>query len=116
MKVEAEIENGVKMAVRIGNNTPVLFPKDGQNTYGVLTTYEVPYEVKVPTYVYVYLAESTTAARSDIRGRGKVLMGHVKVTTVGAASNTMVMDDNYSEEENVIKNEVSSSLCQKVLK
>lgn len=106
VKVEAEIENGVKMAVKIGSNAAELFPKDGQNTYNVLTTYEVPYSVTVPTYVYVYLAESGSSSRSEVRGRGKVLMGHVKVTTVGASSSSMVMDNNYSEEDNVVRDEV----------
>ena len=103
VEVEATINADSHLAVKIGSNTPVLLPNDDDPTVEEMHKYFVPYSVSVPTYVYVYLQQAgASEARSDGPHRGKVLHGHVKVTSVGASSESIVSENSYSEQTNTI--------------
>ena len=103
VEVEATINADSHLAVKIGSNTPVLLPNEDDPTVEEMHKYFVPYSVSVPTYVYVYLQQAgASEARSDGPHRGKVLHGHVKVTSVGASSESIVSENSYSEQTNTI--------------
>lgn len=103
VEVEATINADSHLAVKIGSNTPVLLPNEDDPTVEEMHKYFVPYSVSEPTYVYVYLQNTATSeARSDGPHRGKVLHGHVKVTSVGASSESIVSENSYSEQTNTI--------------
>ena len=103
VEVEATINADSHLAVKIGSNTPVLLPNEDDPTVEEMHKYFVPYSVSVPTYVYVYLQQAgVSEARSDGPHRGKVLHGHVKVTSVGASSESIVSENSYSEQTNTI--------------
>lgn len=103
VEVEATINADSHLAVKIGSNTPVLLPNEDDPTVEEMHKYLVPYSVSEPTYVYVYLQNTATSeARSDGPHRGKVLHGHVKVTSVGASSESIVSENSYSEQTNTI--------------
>ena len=103
VEVEATINADSHLAVKIGSNTPVLLPNEDDPTVEEMHKYFVPYSVSEPTYVYVYLQQAgASEARSDGPHRGKVLHGHVKVTSVGASSESIVSENSYSEQTNTI--------------
>lgn len=103
VEVEATINADSHLAVKIGSNTPVLLPNEDDPTVEEMHKYFVPYSVSAPTYVYVYLQQAgASEARSDGPHRGKVLHGHVKVTSVGASSESIVSENSYSEQTNTI--------------
>ena len=103
VEVEATINADSHLAVKIGSNTPVLLPNEDDPTVEEMHKYLVPYSVSEPTYVYVYLQQAgASEARSDGPHRGKVLHGHVKVTSVGASSESIVSENSYSEQTNTI--------------
>ena len=104
VEVEATINADSHLAVKIGSNTPVLLPNDDDPTVEEMHKYFVPYSVSVPTYVYVYLQQAgASEARSDGPHRGKVLHGHVKVTSVGASSESIVSENSYSAQTNTVE-------------
>ena len=103
VEVEATINADSHLAVKIGNSSPVLLPNEDDPTVEEMHKYFVPYSVSEPTYVYVYLQQAgASEARSDGPHRGKVLHGHVKVTSVGASSESIVSENSYSEQTNTI--------------
>ncbi len=103
VEVEANINADSHLAVKIGNSSPVFLPNEDDPTVEEMHKYFVPYSVSVPTYVYVYLQQAgASEARSDGPHRGKVLHGHVKVTSVGASSESIVSENSYSEQTNTI--------------
>ncbi len=104
VEVEATINADSHLAVKIGSNTPVLLPNEDDPTVEEMHKYFVPYSVSVPTYVYVYLQQAgASEARSDGPHRGKVLHGHVKVTSVGASSESIVSENSYSAQTNTVE-------------
>ena len=103
VEVEAKINADSKLAVQIGSNSPVLLPNEDDPTVEVMHKYLVPYAVSTPTFVFVYVKQAgASEARSDGPYRGKVLHGHVKVTSVGASSESIVSENSYSEQTNTI--------------
>ena len=104
VEVEATINADSHLAVKIGSNTPVLLPNEDDPTVEEMHKYFVPYSVSAPTYVYVYLQQAgASEARSDGPHRGKVLHGHVKVTSVGASSESIVSENSYSAQTNTVE-------------
>ena len=105
--VTGEIGAAAKLAVKIGNDAPVLFPNDDYPTTGELETIVIPYSCSENTFVYVYLASTTvTTARAESPFRGRVLTGHVKITSVGASSSLVVNTNSYSSQANTVQGSV----------
>lgn len=107
--VEAKINSGAKLAVQIGNDEPVLLPNETDPTVEKMHKYLVPYAISEATYVYVYLKEEGAAAsaRSDAPRRERVISGHVKITSLGVQSASLVMNNAYSSQTNsVVDNQV----------
>ena len=98
-----KVREDTQLAVQIGTNDPyIIGPSEDYQDY------QIEYECLDATYVYLYslLPESVAESRADIPFRGKVLHGHVKVTSVGASSQSMVSENSYSEETNTVTNKV----------
>ena len=98
-----KVREDTQLAVQIGTNDPyIIGPSEDYRDY------QIEYECLDATYVYLYslLPESVAESRADIPFRGKVLHGHVKVTSVGASSQSMVSENSYSEETNTVTNKV----------
>lgn len=112
--VTGEIGTGAKLAVKIGNNDPVLFPNDDFPAVNELETISIPYSCSENTFVYIYLASAVpdgspsrqAAARAMSPFRGRVLTGHVKITSVGGSSSLVVSNNAYSSQTNTFSNRV----------
>lgn len=104
--VTGEIGENALLAVKIGSNAPVLFPNEDYPRTNILETLNVPYSCSEPTYVYIYLAHTGASARSEVPLRGRVLTGHIKVSTVSASSTSVVSNNSYSAQTNTISNRV----------
>ena len=99
--VTGEVGEGAKLAVKIGSHEPVLFPNDDITEVKLTEPLVIPYAVSENTFVYVYLYQTSPApARGDAPHRGKVLTGHVKVTSLGASSSSIVNSSSYSSQSN----------------
>ena len=59
-------------------------------------------------YVYVYSLDTATpaSARHVAVHRGKVLTGHVKVTTLGVSTSSRISDNDYSDQKNMVMRQV----------
>ena len=99
------IESGYKLAVKIGDDDPIILPNTQYPTVDALADIQLPYTCDVPTYVYIYLPGTAAPARTSGSNREKVLTGNVKVTTVGASSSSIVSTNSYSDLTNTIKDE-----------
>ena len=108
--VKGEIGPNAKLAVKIGDDDPVFFPNDEYPAIGQLETINIPYSCSQNTYVRIYLAMSnpsvTNISRSGGPIRERVITGHVKVTSVGAAASSVVSNSAYSPQTNTITNSV----------
>ena len=110
--VRGEIGANAKLAVQIGSNDPMVFPNDDFPAVNTLETLYIPYSCAEPTFVYIYLYQDApnnrpaANSRYDGPNRGKVLTGHVKVTSVGAAASSMVSNNSYSGATNTIDDRV----------
>ena len=91
------------LAVKIGNDEPVLLS-------GLLDYEErlIPYACGELTNVYVYSLDTATpaSARHVAVHRGKVLTGHVKVTTLGVSTSSRISDNDYSDQKNMVMRQV----------
>lgn len=106
--LRGEIGANAKLAVQIGNNAPTLFPNEEYPFTNTLEALYVPYSCSEPTFVYIYLAGITPSApaRSEGPVRGRVLVGHIKISNVGASSSMIVSDNSYSAQTNAISDRV----------
>ena len=103
--IQCLIASGYKLAVKIGDDDPIILPNDQYPTVDALADIQLPYTCDVPTYVYIYLPGTAAPARTSGSNREKVLTGNVKVTTVGASSSSIVSTNSYSDLTNTIKDE-----------
>ena len=104
--VTGEVGEGAKLGVKIGNNEPILFPNEQFSVVDLSTPLTIPYNCSEPTYVYVYLAQAASTSRAGGPIHAKVLGGHVKVTSIGAASSVMVNSNSYSAQNNSVAEKV----------
>lgn len=106
--VKGEIGANARLGVKVGDNAPFIFPNEDYPYYNELETIYIPYSCSNPTYVYIFLAEVTPSSSSRLEGpmRGRVLTGHIKVSTVGASSSAVVSNNSYSSQTNTISNRV----------
>lgn len=105
--VTGEVGDGAKLAVQIGSNAPVLFPNAEITEVKLTEPLVIPYSVSENTFVYVYLAQSSLApARSVGPNRERVITGHVKVTSLGASSSSIVNSSSYSSQDNILSSKV----------
>lgn len=106
--VRGEIGVNAKLAVKVGSNPPFIFPNEEYPDFNKLQTIYIPYSCPEPTFVYIYLAEIITPESSRLEGpaRGRVLTGHIKVSTVGASASTVVSNQSYCSSTNSISDRV----------
>ena len=106
--VTGEIGRGAKLAVKIGDSEPMIFPNEqGFPDFEQLETLYIPYSCTQPTYVYIYMLPGVSNdARFAGSLRGRVLTGHVKITSVGASSSLVVSNNSYSTQDNAVSNRV----------
>lgn len=77
-----EAEEGSTLKIRIGYEAPHEFTGNGMA--------EVPYSCLEPTLVFVYLANNTAGSRLNGPRRWKGEVGHVKSSSLGVTSSSMV--------------------------
>ena len=77
-----EAKEGSTMKIRIGYEAPYEFTGSGKA--------EVPYSCLEPTLVFVYLANNTADSRLNGPRRWKGEVGHVKSSSLGVTSSSMV--------------------------
>ena len=105
--LKGEIGTNAKLGVKIGDNEPFIFPNEEYPEYNKLETLYIPYSCSTPTFVYIYLAGYTpTSSRTDGTIRGRVLVGHIKISNVGASSSMIVSNNSYSAQTNTISNRI----------
>ena len=85
--VVAETGGNAVLNVRIGNHEPYAI-----SHVEFSDTTRIPFEVSVPTYVYVYLSDAQDISASRTAGphRERVQTGHVKISNLGSNSQVMV--------------------------
>ena len=76
VKVVAQTTGGMLLKVKIGDNDPIEMELEGK------LTVTIPYNVSVPTYVYIYAGSNNTLARSNRAGEtnGELKLYGIEVT------------------------------------
>lgn len=104
--VSGEIGTNAQLGVRIGDSDPVVFPNEQYPATNELETLCIPYSCSKPTFVYIYLEGCSSSSRYDGPIRGRVIAGHIKITSVGASSSLVVSENSYNSASNSILNRV----------